>query len=213
MFPLARMFPLAIMHNYEDNIIPSHWKSYFYLNILQNILNEFTGNFSQNSYIFLKKKKKIKRDNHIDGHDSSSQNISFSLEWKQTLTHSHSNASWINHLQFTLSWRRSLSYRNQSLLYRNQIFRTNQWNGFYIIGISVMKKLKTGPKFLMHLWNIWVIAKWRKKSGPNTFSLFGEKQSPEILCEKGVIKISQNSHKNTCAWVSFLVKLKTEKLY
>ena len=45
------MFPLVVMHNYEDNIISYHWKSYFYLNILQNIFNEFTGNFSQNSYI------------------------------------------------------------------------------------------------------------------------------------------------------------------
>ena len=34
----------------------------------------------------------------------------------------------------TLSWRRSLSYRNQC--------RTNQWIGFYIISISVMKELR-----------------------------------------------------------------------
>ena len=34
-----------------------------------------------------------------------------------------------------------------------------------------------------------------------------QKQSPEMLCEKGVLKISQNSLENTCASVSFLIKL------
>ena len=30
---------------------------------------------------------------------------------------------------------------------------------------------------------------------------------PEVLCKQGVLEISQNSHENTCARVSFLIKL------
>ena len=39
--------------------------------------------------------------------------------------------------QLTLFWRRSLSYRNHPL-----ICCANQWTGFYVIGVSVMKELK-----------------------------------------------------------------------
>ena len=44
----------------------------------------------------------------------------------------------------TLSWRRSLSYRSLST-----DFPANQWNGFYKIGTSIMKELKS-----FYLWNL-----------------------------------------------------------
>ena len=44
----------------------------------------------------------------------------------------------------TLSWGRSLSCRNQSIDF--QICISNQWTGFYMIGTSVMKKLKSTMK-------------------------------------------------------------------
>ena len=32
---------------------------------------------------------------------------------------------------------------------------------------------------------------------------------PEVLCKKMFLKISKNSQENTCAWVSFLIKLQS----
>ena len=36
---------------------------------------------------------------------------------------------------------------------------------------------------------------------------------PEVFCENGVLKICQNSQENTCAIVSFLIKLQASSLY
>ena len=42
------------------------------------------------------------------------------------------------YLCLTFSWRRPLSYRNQSIDLQNS---ANQWTGFYVIRVSVMKEL------------------------------------------------------------------------
>ena len=43
-----------------------------------------------------------------------------------------------------------------------------------------------------------------------------QKEPPEVFCKKGFLKYSQNSQENTCARVSFLIKLQafnfTEKI-
>ena len=41
---------------------------------------------------------------------------------------------------------------------------------------------------------------------PRTLSEI-QKQPPELFCEKGVLKISQNSQENTSVGVPFLIKL------
>ena len=40
-----------------------------------------------------------------------------------------------------------------------------------------------------------------------------QKQTPEVFYKKGALKISQNLQENTCARVSFLVKLLTSGLH
>ena len=40
-----------------------------------------------------------------------------------------------------------------------------------------------------------------------------QKQPPELCCKKRCLEISQNSQENTCARVSFLIKLKGLKQY
>ena len=52
----------------------------------------------------------------------------------------------------------------------------------------------------------------KKKHHTMKFSIslsfyFSQKQSPEVFCKKVSIKISQYSQENTCARVSFLLKL------
>ena len=57
--------------------------------------------------------------------------------WVSDIFRDYREVEWVwNGL--TLLWRGSLSYRNQSI-----DFSANQWTGFYIIGVSVMKELTT----------------------------------------------------------------------
>ena len=74
-----------------------------------------------------------------------------------------------------------------------------------------MKKLKTGSKifnafmtFLSHSNVTYKI--WTKYF----FVIWAEAVARRFSVKKVLLKISQNSHENTCVWVSFLIKLKAE---
>ena len=74
------------------------------------------------------------------------------------------------------------------------IYSANEWSGLYMIGASIMKELISRPR--------WIYLKSATPS-KTFFDDFDFVFEPMQL----TAKISQNSHENTNAGVSFLIKL------
>ena len=58
----------------------------------------------------------------------------------------------------------------------------------------------------------WVNCSWDERIQNFVKHLDGQKQPPELFCKKLFLKTSQNSQENTCARVSFSIKLQASGL-
>ena len=68
--------------------------------------------------------------------------------------------------------------------------------------------MKRKPLYAATAWKIKQLSLSKKRKKFLTHILECRSTHPEVFCEKVFLEISQNSQRNTCARVSFFIKLK-----